>query len=160
MESGSVSDLTKDIVFKKEEWMGKKYPKDAPIELDDFRDATLKIPPAIRKSLLPNPEMTVQAFISLSLPPCTVSLIDISAATCFIEKEPMQNFECLRTRKLPSKEFVATAKACLGQALLDGAQSIKDPSYKGESLPLWAIQYWLEMYEATKGQAEWIKSVA
>jgi hypothetical protein len=66
----------------------------------------------------------------------------------------------LKTRKLPSREFVADAEAHLGQALLDGAESIEDPAYKGEGLPVWAIEYWKEMYAAADAQEVWKKSIA
>ena len=51
------------------------------------------------------------------------------------------------------KQNVDDAKSCLGQAVLDGAKSIKDAHYKGGQLPLWVIACWDEMHKANDAHA-------
>ena len=158
MAPNSIIDITKPRVFKKEEWMGKIYPEkvDEPLELRDFRDAAFKIPMIHREALF---GLSVEAFVQLHLPPTQAALISFSAKLWFSTKKPTENVSCLKARKLPSCEFVADAEAHLGQALLDGAESIEDPAYKGEGLPVWAIEYWKEMYAAADAQEVWKKSI-
>src|SRR5882762_8389184 len=156
MPSNSVIDYTADPVFRKEEWMGKKYPaSDVPHGLSKFRDAALAIPTTLRRELLPDPGLSIHAFIALTLPTAPVKLISSKAQSYFSEAKPTKNVLCLRTRKLPSLEFIKSAEEFLGQALLNGAQSILDPAYKGEGSPLWTIQYWREMHDILKAQARW-----
>ena len=59
----------------------------------------------------------------------------------------------------PSLEFVQDVEAHLGQAILDGAQSIEDPAYKGGGLPFWTIRYWKEMHVVSQAQARWKKVI-
>jgi hypothetical protein len=162
MAPDNVIDFTKPQVFRKEEWMGKIYPTskaDEPLELSDFRNAALEIPVVHRKALLPDPTLSVDAFVKLHLPPIQAALISFGAKSWFSTRKPTEDVSCLKTRKLPSREFIADAEAHLGQALLDGAESIQDPAYKGEGLPVWAIAYWKEMLAATEALEAWKKSI-
>jgi len=160
MASNTILDLTEDRIFKKSDWMGKTYPaSDVPEELAAFRKSALEIPTVFRDALLPNPELTVDAFVALALPTTQETLISYGAKSCFNNGKPTEHISCLKTRKLPSREFMEDAELHVGQALLNGAQSIKDPAYKGEGLPLCAIQYWREMYGVADAQAEWRKSI-
>jgi hypothetical protein len=160
MAPDEVIDLVKTITFRKDDWMGRRFPtSNVPRELEEFRDRALDIPALFRKKLLPNPTLSVEAFTLLSLLASTAPLVYVGARTCFINAEPTYNVLCLLTRKVPSMDFVKDAKAYLGQALLDGAQSILDPQYKGDSLPLWTIQFWGEMHEVLEAQDIWKRSM-
>jgi hypothetical protein len=158
MASNSIIDFTVDRVFKKEDWMGKTYPaSNVPLELSEYRAMALEVPAAFRKALLPDPSISVHEFIACALPKAHASLISLGAKSHFLRAKPTENVFCLRTRKLPSRDFVEDAEACLGQALLNGAQSIEDPAYKGTGLPVWTIQYWKEMHIVLQAQARWKK---
>jgi len=161
MTSSNILDLTGDRLFKKDDWMGKKYPtSDVPEELAEFRKSALEIPTIHREALLPDPTLSVETFVALSLPAAQETLISYGAKSCFVKRKPTEHVSCLKTRNLPSREFVEDAEVLLGQALLDGALSIQDPTYKGEGLPVWTIQYWREMHAARQAQDEWRKSIA
>jgi hypothetical protein len=156
----NIVDLTEDPVFRKEDWMGKLYPtSDVPQELRMFCDAALEIPAALQEALLPDSNLSVNAFVELHLPTTQATLISFGAKSCFSKMKPTKNISCLKTRKLPSLEFVEDAEVSIGQALLDGAQSINDPAYKGEGLPIWTIRYWRMMHAVAKGQAGWKDSI-
>lgn len=47
-----------------------------------------------------------------------------------------------------------------GQALLDGALSVEDPSYRNSHLPLWSVQYWNKIYQVVDAQSRWRKSLS
>jgi hypothetical protein len=163
MAADNIIDFTKPRVFRKDDWMGKIYPAskaDEPPELSDFRDAALEIPVVHRKALLPDPSLSVDAFVKLHLPLTQAALISFGAKSWFSKKKPTENVSCLKTRKLPSRKFVAEAEAYLGQALLDGTESIEDPVYKGGGLLMWAIGYWREMYTVAEALETWKKSIA
>lgn len=119
----------------------------------------MEIPTVLREALLPDPGLAIDAFVALSLPATQETLISYGSKSCFSDRKPTESMSCLKTRKLPSREFVEDAELHLGQALLNGAQSIRDPAYKGGGLPLCAIQYWREMYSASEAQVEWKKSI-
>jgi hypothetical protein len=156
MVPGNILDLTKDQVFRKEDWLGKIYPaSDVPQELREFRDLALEIP----TTFLPDSSLNVDAFVELPLPTAQATLISFGVKLCFSKQKPTENVSCLKTRKLPSREFVNEAERHIGQALLDGAQSTTDPAYKGGSLPLWEIQYWREMHAAVEAKAGWKNSI-
>jgi hypothetical protein len=160
MSSSDFVDLTEDPGFRKEDWMGKIYPTvDVPADLQEFCNAALEIPAAHRSTLLPNTTLSVNAFVELSLPTAQATLISIRAETCFINAKPTNDVSCLKTRKLPSLEFVEDAEKHIGQALLNGAQSIEDPAFKGEGLPFWTIQFWKEMHRTAEAQSIWKRSI-
>jgi hypothetical protein len=152
-------DFTTVSVFRKEDWMGKRYPaSNVPTRLAEFRNAALAIPATSRWTLLPDVNLSVDAFVALSLPTAQAALISIRAETCFVKTRPTNDVSCLKTRKLPSLEFVEDAERRIGQGLLDGAQSIEDPAFNGDGLPFWTIQFWKEMHHALAAQLAWEKS--
>src|ERR1700683_1685049 len=97
MASDGIIDFTVDPVFKKEDWMGKRYPtSNVPRGLSKFRDAALEIPIAYRKALLPDPSLNVLAFIACSLPKTRATLISFGAKSNFTKAKPTENVFCLR----------------------------------------------------------------
>lgn len=145
-------------IFDKTVWMGKDYPvSDVPAELTAFREASLKIPLTIRERFLPHHDSSVESLLGRPLPSSLASLITVRAMSCYRKEKSAIDVQCLETRKIPSFEFVQDAEACLGQALLNGSQSIVDPTYKGEPLPLWSVQFWREMHSVLEARKQWAK---
>jgi hypothetical protein len=149
--------------FSKRKWIGRgkvfpTNPFDVPRDLEAFYNDALKIPSSVRTALLPDPNLPVEQFLKLKLPLRTTALVNLKAKTCFRHSPPARDIVCLQTRALPDRALVKDAKKELGQALLDGAQLIADPNYKGKDLPLWVIQFWTEMYEVLEKRAQWARS--
>jgi hypothetical protein len=161
MAPNSVIDLSEETVFDKVKWIqqyGQNYPakpSDVPLELQAFRDAALKIPDAYRAQLMPRPGISVERFLSINLPAKRSTLVHVAASKQFSSAAPIADVSCLMTRKLPSLEFVTDAAETVGSALLNDAQSIMDPDYKGPGLPIWGIEYWIEMHQVHVMQALW-----
>ncbi|KAF8228718.1 hypothetical protein L208DRAFT_1403197 [Tricholoma matsutake] len=103
----------------------------------------------------PNSEVAVKDFLALKLPKESYALVHPSASTCFSTLPANDNVKHLITRAFPSQNFVEAMRKEFGQALLDGAVSVEDPSYKNSRLPLWSLQYWHEMYKVVDSQSRW-----
>lgn len=157
----AVIDLSNDPIFDKDKWIqqhGRIFPVDASkvsLELEAFQRAAMRIPDEDRARLLPRPNLSVGSFLSIDLPAKCTTLIHVSALKQFTTDMPLADVSCLKTRKLPSLEFVEDAAKAIGQALLNDAQCINDPNYKGTGLPVWGVQYWIEMHQALKMQTLW-----
>jgi hypothetical protein len=170
MAPDAIYDLSEDHIFDKNHWVrlhGKNYPTEAsevPPELQAFRDAAMKIPDTYRMDLIPASDLSIQSLLSIDLPAKRVTLVSVSASKQFTSDTPLTDVSCLKTRKLPSIEFVTDAAKNFGQALLNDAQGIIDPNYKGQGLPVWAVQYWIEMHQVLmmralwKGNLDWLDS--
>jgi hypothetical protein len=150
----TVIDLSEEIVFDKVKWIqknGRNYPtepSDVPLELKAWQEAAMQIPDAYRAKLLPRPELSVKSFLAMDIPAKRTTLVHITASKQFTSAASIADPLCLMTHKLPSLEFVTDAVNTIGWALLNDAQSILDPDYKGLGLPVWAVQYWVEMHQA------------
>lgn len=159
--SSDIKPLKSELESLRGLWLGKTYPvHDVPFELKRIRQLALEIPLSMRAALLPSLELDVTSFLARSWPKSTSFLISFKPAKCYCKTSPIESGTCLRTRDLPSKDFVNGALACLGQALLDGASSFIDPSYKGGTLPLWCIQYWEEAHKVADVRVMWSRAVS
>jgi hypothetical protein len=157
----SVDLASKVPAFSTAEWIsqGRTYPADnSPFpELVAFHAAALAIPHHAR-DFLPTPSLSIKQFLSLKLPITAATLVHRSAKQCFGCELPTEDVSCLRTRRIPSKDFVNNANKAFGQALLDGAQSFADPHYKGSPLPLWVVTFWIEMHKVLNARSVWEKT--
>jgi len=115
----------------------------------------MQIPDTYRAKLLPRPELSVKSFLAIDIPAKRNTLVHVTASKQFTSAAPIADPLCLMTWKLPSLEFVMDAANTIGWALLNDAQSITDPDYKGPGLPVWAVQYWIEMHQALAMRALW-----
>lgn len=146
--------------FDEKRWIakGKKFPSnsyDFP-DLDGYCEQKLSIPKDSYRNIFPDREVTVKDFLALKLPKERYGLVNPLALTCFSTIAANDdNIEHLAARALPSRKFVESMRKEFGQALLDGAVSVEDPSYKNSRLPLWSVQYWHEMYKAVDSQSQW-----
>ncbi|KAH7904197.1 hypothetical protein BJ138DRAFT_1107029, partial [Hygrophoropsis aurantiaca] len=70
---------------------------------------------------------------------------------------PDQNYTYLKTRSIPSDDFLSKLYATSGQAWLDGAQSIIDPRYNEgrDRLPLWSVNLWRRLSLTIRAQSTW-----
>ena len=151
-----ILDLTGDARhFNKPKWIkqNRKYPADPPAELRAYRDSLYEIPQKYQHQLIPEPTFNIIEFTELKLPGTTSILIGHAAKNCFSEYKPTEDISCLANRNLPSRIFVNNAKS--DQAILDGANSIDDPHYKGGFLPLWTVAYWDTMHGIVEDQKIW-----
>lgn len=151
--------------FSADEWIGKnkKYPTDAskvPPELERYCTLTLEIPEQFRTLLLPDDNMTIDAFLRFQMPKESYDLVYPSAKKAFSPQPPNENIERLRTRVLPSRKFVEETRKAFGQAVLNGANSVVDPKYKESRIPLWVITFWRNAYEVVDATSRWRKSMA
>ena len=115
----------------------------------------MAIPDIYRTNLIPRPNLSVKDFLSMGVPAKRAALVHVTASKQFTSNVPLTDAMCLQTRKLPSLEFVEDAAKSIGQALLNDAQSIMDPDYKGPGLLLWVVQYWIEKHKVLRMRALW-----
>lgn len=54
--------------------------------------------------------------------------------------------------------FIHQAKKHFGQAILVGANSIRDPDFKGQPLPLWSLDFWEKAHHIIDLQNAWRKA--
>lgn len=78
-------------------------------------------------------------------------------AASFFDNLPPNEDPCdtLKTRPIPAATLVDKLKEAFGQALLDGAKSIRDRRYQQSRLPLWTVGYWLEMHRVFAARKKW-----
>ena len=140
-------------------WIGKgrKFPShpEAPASLLKYCQDRLKIPGACRLQLLPDKHLTVDQFLKLHLPPLSNDLVGFESKRWFSCEPPNEDHTSLKWRTIPPKAQVAQLKQAFSQAILDGAQSISDPRYSTSRLPLFAVQFWLEMSDVHNLLKEW-----
>ncbi|RDB22778.1 hypothetical protein Hypma_009978 [Hypsizygus marmoreus] len=142
---------------------GKFFPSDRssiPPDLEGYYRGKLSIPDDFRTCTFPHDKLTIDAFLNLSLPIQSYALVHPPTSTCFSLYPPNEDVNRLITRALPSRQFVNSMSKAFGQQLLNGSLSVEDPSYKMSRLPLWVVQYWLDMYSVVDAQATWRKCLA
>ena len=125
-------------LFDKKRWIGKgkKFPSnsfDFP-GLEGYCKEKLSIPKDSYSYAFPDNKVTVKDFLACTLPQEHYGLVHLSATTCFSTIPPNDDIQQLATRALPSWNFVQAMRKEFGQALLDGALSVEDPSRWRRSL--------------------------
>lgn len=145
--------------FQKEKWIGQglKLPSDTiPLELRIYIRQLSSLSASDKALLLPNPYLTFLELAerSNSLPLRDSNLVHKSVQHAFDKASPNVQLAWLKTRDLPTKTFVRKAEEALGQAILDGCLSIRDPRSDGARLPLPAISYWSTMHQVLDAEEE------
>ena len=139
------------LPFDEKQWIrkGKIFPSNSSAfpDLEGYCKNKLFIPEYFYRYTFPNSEVAVKDFLALKLPKESYTLVHPPASTCFSTLPANDDVKHLITRALPSQNFVKAMRKEFGQALLNGAVSVEDPSYKNSCLPLWSLQYWHEMYK-------------
>lgn len=146
-------------------WIGKgrdwpKDPKDVPRGLGLYRSHLLEIPDYYKKQAFPRNDITVEEFITKDLLKVSHSLVAVKPNLWFNHLPPNQDVEALLSRPIPSQVFVEKIKEAFGQAILDGKESVQDPSFPNSRLPLWSVQFWVKAHEINDSQHRWKTSLA
>ncbi|KAG2030460.1 hypothetical protein BDR03DRAFT_1017098 [Suillus americanus] len=143
-------------------WVGKgrMFPATAveiPDDLESLYDATMAVPNEIRAAVLPDPSLPVSRFLEFQLPSISSQDAEEKAESCFETTPAQYNLTALMSQDLPPKQFVDDAHRAVGQALLDGKRSIRNPHHASHPLPLWVITLWKELYGAHGVKPVWVE---
>ncbi|KAG1855268.1 hypothetical protein F4604DRAFT_1685752 [Suillus subluteus] len=143
-------------------WVGKgrMFPATAveiPDDLESLYDATMAIPNEIRAAVLPDPSLPVSRFLEFQLPSISSKDAEEKAESCFQTTPAQYNLTALMSQDLPPKQFADDAHRAVGQALLDGKRSIRNPHHASHPLPLWVITLWKELYGAHGVKPVWVE---
>jgi len=141
----------------KAQWIkaGQQWPKDPPNELTAYMAGILSSPP--NEHLLPT--ASPYKLSSQELPIPDDALITPKASSCFSDSPPNKYSLSWAGYRLPAKRLVQHLIDSVNQSILDGAQSIENPAYKGERLPLWVITAWSTWYSELPTIALWQASL-
>jgi hypothetical protein len=155
----------KPLPFDKDKWIGRgrtypAKPVDVPWELTLYCGHLLEIPANFAKAAFPEVSMTVEKFIALKLLKPSFGLVHIKSDHAYSRLAQNQDAACLLARPIPNQSFVEHMKNGFGQAVLDGNISVEDPTFPSSRLPLWCIQFWINILEVINAQSKWRKSIA
>lgn len=155
-------DLVHPPIFNPNEWIGKGKIFDIkiiPQSVLDAHSATLVIPPTYLEHI-PSPDLSVTDFLKTSLPTRSPTIVIVKVKHWFSHDLPDSDVSYLKTRSIPSANFLTELNKAFGQAWLDGAQSLVDPRYNDgkDRLPLWTMTWWRELTAAVCAQSAWRKS--
>ncbi|THH14689.1 hypothetical protein EUX98_g9579 [Antrodiella citrinella] len=167
MASQAHDDL--ELIFIPEDWIGQQKPFPSPEStvpnyIHDARKNVLAIPLALAECLLPPDNLPVSELLKLPLPPSSSALLFTDITEWFSKDPPFlapptDLCRILKGRPVPPLGFLETLKAGFGQAWFDGSQSIVDPRFNGstslERLPLWVLQFWLDIGHVRESKGEW-----
>ncbi|KAG0694676.1 hypothetical protein DFH29DRAFT_880554 [Suillus ampliporus] len=126
-----------------------------PPNLDDFEalEDILDIPQEIHTLLLPACDLPVWSLLKFSLPRIDPQQVEADTASCFDTAPPFCQLH--PKQPIPPKMFVKRLQAAFYQAIRDGNQSIHDPHYNDELLPLWVMSLWEQLHEVHTAKEEW-----
>ncbi|KAI0309271.1 hypothetical protein OF83DRAFT_1179825 [Amylostereum chailletii] len=151
MDITSVEDDADLPAFDEHQWIatGRKYPDtDIPPEFAQHVQTLLAIPSEIETDILPSPELPVLEFLAYPLPERSTALMSqIGAESAFSKEPPDRAYTHLDKRDIPPRWFVEDAHRIVGQQILDGMSSVRDPQYKNGRHPLWVVTYWMRMHK-------------
>ncbi|TFK59586.1 hypothetical protein BDN72DRAFT_944352 [Pluteus cervinus] len=160
MDNG-VLDLTNIPTFRPSEWImtGKTFPSNPPLHVKEARDCLLFIPGPFQRHL-PAANLPISQLIQWSMNPTKSTLVGVKPSQWFQMQPPNTMPEVALTRRPPAVDVIAALDSALGQAWLDGAQSIVDPRYNNgqELLPLWILGFWKTVAENVEIQKKWRQS--
>lgn len=143
------------------QWLGQKFStQNLHPDLEQMCLLALEIPPVMRATLLPDPDLDVLSFLRRTWPRVQPgTLFNRKAEMLYIKTVPSEGDLGIVGQELPSQDFVARARNHLGQALMDGSSSIINPTNRSQRLPIWVVQYWQEAYnmipEITAARKVW-----
>lgn len=160
-----IIDLTgDDLPFDPNAWIGLGivfWPDELPPEVIRAFEAATQLPHS-GEELLPSASIPVTEFVKFSIPAQSQELASCHAATWFSSKQPTSDaLDHLVNHPAPRDELLETLDRELGQAWLDGRQSIEDRRYPDIPclLPLWAIAFWRKLRFCDRARATWRASV-
>ena len=122
-----------DDVLDPEKWIGKgrtfpAKPEDVPRELSLYCDHLLEIPGNFQKNAFPNASTTVEKFLQLRLLEPSFDVVHAQANHCFHQLHPNDDPISLLIRPIPSRGFIENLRRSYGQAVLNGNNSVEDPT--------------------------------
>ncbi|THH21627.1 hypothetical protein EUX98_g8319 [Antrodiella citrinella] len=167
MASQARDDL--ELIFVPEDWIGqqKRFPSPkstVPNYIHDARKNILAIPLVLAECLLPPDNLPVSQLLDLPLPPSSSALIFTDIAEWYSKDPPFLSpptdlCHILKGQPVPPLAFLENLKTGFGQAWFDGNQFIVDPRFNestsSERLPLWVLQFRLDIGRVRKIKGEW-----
>ncbi|KAI0037576.1 hypothetical protein FA95DRAFT_1614075 [Auriscalpium vulgare] len=153
-----------DKVFIAAEWIGqgKIYPAIPPAHVEAQLKAVLEVPFIPRKHIVPH-GLPVIELLQQNLPSQSAAFMTIKAQKWFHHDSPTdamdhaKTTEMLLRRPVPPVQVLRMLQDTIGQAWLDGKQSIVDWSVNDgrDRLPLWSLTFWIDVGGAIRGQGKW-----
>ncbi|KAG7095522.1 hypothetical protein E1B28_006260 [Marasmius oreades] len=146
--------------FEKLQWIGRGVrfdTKTLPSYVRLYCAHELKIPMKVMENLFPSDSLPIPIFMSYKLPMPSQALIFPNSDRYVSSEPPNNDGTALASFDLPPKELVEKLRSpgWLEQNILDGIQSIANPSYPGDRFPLWSVEAWHEFYKAVEKQRKW-----
>ncbi|KAK1222121.1 hypothetical protein PQX77_015048 [Marasmius sp. AFHP31] len=146
--------------FDASKWIGRgvKWSDDLPPEVLNARDALLEVPPEDYNSL-PSPSCSVAQLLEAELPEQSSKLNLTKPMLWFKSDRPFTPVDRLANRTLPSEKFLREVVKHVGQAMLDGNQSISDPDYNDgqDRFPIHSLSFMIEATQTAKGRERWMR---
>ncbi|KAJ8085471.1 hypothetical protein PM082_004287 [Marasmius tenuissimus] len=146
--------------FEPSRWIGRgvKWSDDLPPEVLDARNALLEVPPEHSNSL-PSSSCSVMQLLEAELPEQSPKLHLSKPISWFKTDRPFTPVDRLANRPLPSEKFLREVVKHVGQAMLDGNQSISDPDYNDgqDCFPIHSLSFMIEATQMAKGRQRWMR---
>ncbi|KAG7096505.1 hypothetical protein E1B28_003935 [Marasmius oreades] len=143
-------------------WIGqqRRY-KDVPAVVVRELKHRLKLSPA-SENLLPPDNLSIMNLLMYPIPSISGSLVFFSPSSWFFDDKPTHEISVTLGYPLPSKKLLNSLLDCVGQAMLDGRQSIcigSNPPARAIHVPFEVLTLWGRMIEAALAQAKWKKAM-
>ena len=145
------------LLWRSSEWIGRgKSFTDVPSYVLAAHQRELQLPESAQTILLA-PDVPVSAFLAVQLPSQPSVLAYQKASSAFSYQDPTESIEAHRfdKRLIPPESYLKELAGLVGQAWLDGAQSIVDERYKHSRLPLHVLTYWQAMSQTISTCNAW-----
>ncbi|KAK1215278.1 hypothetical protein PQX77_022115 [Marasmius sp. AFHP31] len=146
--------------FEASKWIGHgvKWSDDLPPEVRDARDALLEVPPEDSNSL-PSSSCSVAQLLEAELPEQSSKLNLTKPMSWFRSDKPFTPANRLANRPLPSEKVLREVAKRVGQAMLDGNQSITDPDYNDgqDRFPIHSLSFMIEATQTATGRERWMR---
>ncbi|KAF8139677.1 hypothetical protein EV363DRAFT_1444144 [Boletus edulis] len=130
-------------------------PFTVPAAVNEYLDRLISIPDGILGKNFPASNLPITVFLQQTFPPLSHELVHSNASTSFSPLAPNRDTSSIVTYPVPCKAFLLSLQSVLGQALLDGNQSILDLRYKDTRLPFWVITYWQALHTIHRLRDSW-----
>ncbi|KAG1848235.1 hypothetical protein F4604DRAFT_1687775 [Suillus subluteus] len=109
------------------------------------------MPSNILPRLLPPDDISVADLINFRLP--EIGKWPFSEKITF--QEDMVRCEFFLRAEIPPEPYVEELRKNVGQAILDGKISMRDPRTTNDRLPLWVIEFWWALHRVHSSKMEW-----
>lgn len=124
------------------------------------------LPPELKKKLLPDPNLSVLQFLSLSFPPILSHKSSNLQVANFIALDAPtmadDDLEILKILAVPPSHLVKSLSLSLGVSI-GKHRSIRMchiPGMENETFPLWIVSYWTALVEMWEIRLEWMNAEA